>query len=322
MTADRTAPPPRFRLGFWPTPLQRLRRLGDELGVELWIKRDDLSGLATGGNKVRKLEYLIGAALASGADCVITGGAAQSNHSRQTAAAAAAAGLGCHLALGGEAPETSGGNLLLDRILGAELHWCGKHRKGERIGAIEEELRARGLNPYRIPYGGSDATGALGFVRAAAELHAQVRKRELEFSEIVFPSSSGGTHAGLIEGARRCGLQGRLVGMHIDPADPPTLHGRLLELCAEISETVHEPEIHLDEVSLYGDYGEITTHEVDAIRRLARTEGVLLDPVYTGRAFAGLLQRIDEGVLGARILFWHTGGLPALFADGASRLAG
>ena len=322
MTADPRAAPPRFRLGFWPTPLQRLQRLGDELGVELWIKRDDLSGLATGGNKVRKLEYLIGAALASGADCVITGGAAQSNHSRQTAAAAAAAGLGCHLALGGEAPATSEGNLLLDRLLGAELHWCGEDRKGERIPAIVEELRGQGLNPYLIPYGGSDATGAMGFVRAAAELHAQMRDQELVFSEIVFASSSGGTHAGLIEGARRGGLQGRLVGMHIDPADPPSLPGKLLGLCAELAGSGHTPEIHLDEVSLYGEYEEITTQEINAIHRLARTEGVLLDPVYTGRAFAGLLQRIEEGVIHGPVLFWHTGGLPALFTDGASKLAG
>ena len=322
MAADPTGSPPRFHLGFWPTPLQRLQRLGDEIGVELWIKRDDLSGLATGGNKVRKLEYLIGAALASGADCVITGGAAQSNHSRQTAAAAAAAGLGCHLALGGEAPETSEGNLLLDRLLGAELHWCGEHRKGERIPAIVDELRGRGLNPYRIPYGGSDATGAMGFVRAAAELHQQVRDQELAFSEIVFPSSSGGTHAGLIVGARRCGLQGRLIGMHIDPADPPTLRGKLMELCEELDGSNRAAEIHLDEISLYGEYEEITTHEIDAIHRLARTEGVLLDPVYTGRAFAGLLQRIEEGVVRGPVLFWHTGGLPALFTDGASKLAG
>ena len=322
MSADPRAGPPRFRLGFWPTPLQRLRRLGDELGVDLWIKRDDLSGLATGGNKVRKLEYLIGAALASGADCVVTGGAAQSNHARQTAAAAAAAGLGCHLGLGGEAPGTSDGNLLLDRILGAELHWCGEHRKGERIPAIMDELRSRGLNPFRIPYGGSDATGAMGFVDAAVELHEQARSRKLAFSEIVFPSSSGGTHAGLIEGACRCGLEGRLIGMHIDPADPPILHGRLLDLCAEISASAHRPEIHLDEISLYGEYGEITTHERDAIRRLARTEGILLDPVYSGRAFAGLLQRIEEGAVRGPILFWHTGGLPALFTEGASQLSG
>jgi D-cysteine desulfhydrase len=322
MTADPTATPPRYPLGFWPTPLQRLQRLGDELGIELWIKRDDLSGLAAGGNKVRKLEYLIGAALAAGADCVITGGAAQSNHSRQTAGAAAAAGLGCHLALGGEAPETIEGNLLLDRILGAELHWCGADRKGERIPSIVEELRGRGLSPYLIPYGGSDATGAMGFVRAAAELHEQALDRKLAFSEIVFPSSSGGTHAGLIEGARRCGLEGRLVGMHIDPADPRTLRGKLLDLCAEIAGSDHAPEIHLDEISLYGEYEEFTNHEIDAIRRLARTEGILLDPVYTGRAFAGLLQRIEEGVMRGPVLFWHTGGLPALFTDEASKLTG
>lgn len=322
MTADPNLAAPRFPLGFWPTPLQQLRRLGDELGVELWIKRDDLSGLATGGNKVRKLEYLIGAALDAGADCVITGGAAQSNHSRQTAGAAAAAGLGCHLALGGEAPETSDGNLLLDRIFGAELHWCGEHRKGERIPAILEELKGRGLNPYLIPYGGSDATGALGFVQAATELDTQARAQNLAFAEIVFPSSSGGTHAGLIEGARRCGLEARLTGMHIDPHDVATLPGKLRDLCNELGGAEHDPEIILDPVSLYGEYEQITRYEIEAIQRLARTEGVLLDPVYSGRAFAGMLQRISEGSIRGPVLFWHTGGLPALFTDAASQLAG
>jgi D-cysteine desulfhydrase len=171
----------RFELGFWPTPLQPLQRLGSELGIEIWVKRDDLSGLATGGNKVRKLEYLIGAALEEGADCVVTGGAAQSNHSRQTAAAAAAAGLGCHLALGGEAPDRIDGNLLLDQIYGARLHWCGPDRKGERIPEIIEQLRAEGRRPYLIPYGGSDETGALGFVRAAQELVEQSSSQGVEF---------------------------------------------------------------------------------------------------------------------------------------------
>lgn len=307
---------PRFELGFWPTPLQPLRRLGAELGIELWIKRDDLSGLATGGNKVRKLEYLIGAALEAGADCVVTGGAAQSNHSRQTAAAAAAAGLRCHLALGGSEPQRAEGNLLLDRIYGARLHWCGPDRKGERIPEIIEALKSEGRRPWLIPYGGSDETGALGFVRAARELAEQVAACGLELGEIVFASSSGGTHAGLIDGTRRCGLDAHLRGMAIDPQDPPRAPGVIRDLAARLG--TPDAEVHLDEVSLYAGYGEPTGHEARAIERLARTEGILLDPVYTGRAFAGLLQRAEEGALRAPVLFWHTGGLPALFASGAT----
>lgn len=309
---------PRFELGFWPTPLQELSRLGSELGVELWIKRDDLSGLATGGNKVRKLEYLIGEALESGADCVVTGGAAQSNHSRQTAAAAAAAGLECHLALGGEEPDAVEGNLLLDRIYGAQLHWCGPDRKGERIPEIIESLRARGRRPYRIPYGGSDATGAAGFVRAARELADQTHRQGLSLREIVFASSSGGTHAGLIDGARRCGLTAHLRGMAIDPEDPARTPATIRALAAELG--TPDAEVHLDDVSLFGGYGEITDREATAIRRLARSEGVLLDPVYTGRAFAGLLERAERGELTGPVLFWHTGGLPALFAGPGSNL--
>ena len=305
---------PRFELGFWPTPLQPLRRLGAELGIELWIKRDDLSGLATGGNKVRKLEYLIGAALAAGADCVVTGGAAQSNHSRQTAAAAAAAGLGCHLALGGTAPDHPDGNLLLDQIYGAHLHWCGPCRKGERIPEILAQLQGEGRRPYLIPYGGSDETGALGFVRAAGELAGQALAGGIDFGEIVLASSSGGTHAGLIDGARRAGLRARLHGMAIDPEDPGKAPGVIRDLAARLG--TPDARVELDDVSLFAGYGEPTEHETSAILRLARTEGILLDPVYTGRAFAGLLARAAEGSLQGPVLFWHTGGLPALFASG------
>jgi D-cysteine desulfhydrase len=310
---------PRFELGFWPTPLQPLRRLGAELGIELWIKRDDLSGLATGGNKVRKLEYLIGAALEAGADCVVTGGAAQSNHSRQTAAAAAAAGLQCHLALGGSEPERADGNLLLDRIYGARIHWCGPDRKGERIPEIIDTLKSGGHHPWRIPYGGSDETGALGFVRAARELAEQAAALGLSFGEIVFASSSGGTHAGLIDGARRYALEARLHGMAIDPEDPDRAPGVIRKLAARLG--TPDADVLLDPVSLYAGYGEPTDHEAAAILRLARTEGILLDPVYTGRAFAGLLERAEQGALRGPVLFWHTGGLPALFnADAADPL--
>jgi len=168
MMMDRFA---RRKLGFFPTPVVALPRLSSRLGgPRLFMKRDDQTGVATGGNKVRKLEFLFGEALASGADCVVTGGAAQSNHCRQTAAAAAMAGLECHLALGGDMPSSYQGNLLLDRLLGARLHWCGSDRKGERIPVICTALRRQGKAPFVIPYGGSNVTGALGFVAAVREL--------------------------------------------------------------------------------------------------------------------------------------------------------
>ncbi len=173
-------------------------------GPAIVIKRDDQTGLALGGNKTRKLEYLLGDAIARGADVVVTGGAAQSNHCRQTAAAAAACGMGCHLALGGEAPEVMNGNLLLDELLGATIHWSGENRKGENIPEICRQLEGQGLQPYVIPYGGSNATGAIGYVEAMRELVLQLGSEMNAISHMVFASSSGGTHAGLLLGRRGC----------------------------------------------------------------------------------------------------------------------
>lgn len=316
---------PRFRLSLGPTPLEAAPRLGAELGVELWIKRDDLTGLAMGGNKTRKLEYLVGDALERGADTLITAGAAQSNHCRQSAAAAAKAQLTCHLALGGQPPAKSEGNLLIDEILGAHLHWCGPHRKGETIEPIADELRAAGARPYVIPYGGSNPIGALGFVAAMEEFSIQCHNTGVEFDRIIFASSSGGTHAGMIAGADRSRIGATLTGIRIDK-DP----GAALDLRDEIASIATElmddaasmPPIDLVE-SFHGPgYAVVTDLERDALLRLARTEGVLLDPVYTARAFGGMLAMIEDGRIrrGERIAFWHTGGGPALFVDHDSRI--
>ncbi len=195
---------PRISLAHLPTPIEELPRLSRELGgLRLWVKRDDQTGLATGGNKTRKLEFLIADALAQGADVVITAGAAQSNHCRQTAAAAARLGLACALVLGGEPPHTLGGNLLLDHLLGAQVYWTGPQRRGERL-----EETAAGRRPYLIPYGGSNAVGATGYVAAMQELNEQLAAEKLAVDRIIVASSSGGTQAGLVVGARVVGFGG------------------------------------------------------------------------------------------------------------------
>ncbi|MEI6876461.1 MAG: D-cysteine desulfhydrase family protein, partial [Spirochaetota bacterium] len=310
---------PRARLGFLPTPIVELKRLSTVLGgPRIFMKRDDQTGLALGGNKTRKLEFFVGDALAKGCDCLVSGGAAQSNHCRQTAAAAAASGLDCHLVLGGESPPLPGGNLLIDLLLGAVIHWGGSRRKGEDIPRVAEELRAEGKKPYIVPYGGSNALGALGFVLAAWELAVQAEGLGTSFDAIVFASSSGGTQAGLEVGSRLFGLGSKLVAIGIDKVESSP--GSFLDSVRALSaETASLLDFTFDtgEVSIRGDflgegYGIVGEAERVAIRLAARAEGILLDPVYTGRAFAGLLSMIRTGELrqGQSVLFWHTGGSP------------
>lgn len=317
---------PRHSLGFFPTPLVELKRLSAYLGgPKIYIKRDDLTGLAFGGNKTRKLEYLIGEALQSGADTVVTGGAAQSNHCRQTAAAARACGLDCHLVLGGESPETLGGNLLLDQLLSAQLHWAGPYRKGENIPKIVAALESQGKRPYFIPYGGSNAIGALGFVAAVDELKSQCANALGDMTHILFASSSGGTHAGLMVGAQVYGLEAELIGVAIEKEEMEGIAYEkwVLDLAIETAEQVglnpgvlSEDQLKLCNDYTGGGYGVVGTLEREAIRLLAEQEGILLDPVYTGRAFGGLVDMIYQGRFspGDKVLFWHTGGAPALFS--------
>ena len=311
---------PRQELGCWPTPVQALDRLSDHLGgPRILVKRDDLSALAFGGNKTRKLEFLVGEALAQGCDTLLTAGAAQSNHCRQTAAAAARCGLACHLALGGEVTEDVDGNLLLDHLLGAQIHWYGAHRKGEDLPALAGRLRSKGRKPYLVPYGGSSALGAVGFVAAMLELKAQGAQP----SHIVFASSSGGTHAGLLAGRALSGLNSAIWGIRIDKEESPerpyrTEVAELALACARLLDLPEDPslaDVHLYEDWLGSGYGVIGPAEREAITLVARMEGLLLDPVYTGRAFAGLIGLIRRDIFRPddRILFWHTGGTPALF---------
>lgn len=316
---------PRLRLNLLPTPLVELRRLRDYLGSpRILMKRDDLTGLALGGNKGRKLEFLIGEALRQGCDTVLTGGAIQSNHCRQTAGAAAAAGLECHLALGGEEPSLPQGNLLLDHLYGAVIHWCGEQRKGERIPEIAAGLRDAERKVYIIPYGGSNAVGALGFVAAIAELKEQLFSRNEKVEAVIFPSSSGGTHAGMAVGVEVHQLLTRLIGIGIDKEEAGEIPYRsvLADLANEIAAGLGWPSKYAaeqfevrNEYTAAG-YGVVGDLEREAIRLLARCEGILLDPVYTGRAMGGLLEMIrrKEFASGDTVLFWHTGGVPALFA--------
>jgi len=317
-------PLPRYSLGFFPTPLVKLPRLTERLsGPRIFMKRDDQSGLALGGNKVRKLEFLVGEALAHGYDTLVTGGAAQSNHCRQTAAAAAACGLSCHLVLGGQAPPVPEGNLLLDQLFGAVIHWTGELRKGEMIPEIAESLRSAGRKPYVVPYGGSNTTGASGFVEAVRELTHQLSQLGESITHIVFASSSGGTQAGLTVGKSLFGLNSKLIGIGIDKGasgDVPFAEHvvRLANATAErlgISDRFSASDLTVREDYLGDGYGVVGELERRAIRMVAETEGILLDPVYTGRAMGGLIDMIERGELSQEhsVLFWHTGGTPALF---------
>lgn len=316
---------PREPLGFFPTPLVELTKLSQALGgPKIFMKRDDNTGLALGGNKTRKLEFILGDALAQGADTIITAGAAQSNHCRQTAAAAASLGLECHLVLGGEEPEHLDGNLLLDKVFGCTIHWAGKNRKGEDIPKIVEQLKAKGRKPYVVPYGGSNEHGALAFVEAFKELEQQCHSIGTPFTHIIFASSSGGTQAGLMLGKKILHSSCQLVGINIDKGetDKVPFDQYIVSLANSTAEFIGEKHRFIaDDLILNSDYvgegyGVVGELENEAISMTAQMEGILLDPVYTGRAMGGLIDMIRTKKLKKTdsVLFWHTGGAPALFA--------
>ncbi|MBU1099407.1 MAG: D-cysteine desulfhydrase family protein [Bacteroidetes bacterium] len=318
---------PKVNLGFFPTPLHQLKRLTEKLGgPNIYMKRDDLTGLALGGNKTRKLEFLIGHAIKQGCNTVITGGAAQSNHCRQTAAAAAMFGMECHLVLGGSEPSESDGNLLLDKLFGAKIHWSGDFRKGEKIPELFMELKSIDKKPYIIPYGGSNDIGALGFVNAMLELKVQSRNMGVHFSHVVFASSSGGTHAGLIVGNDLFDCNVTLIGIGIDKEELPagSIEKQISLLTGTTSSFMcFEKNVYPDDIIVRTEYlgegyGVIGDAERESIKLLAETEGILLDPVYTGRAMAGLIDMIRKGEFNSNdnVLFWHTGGSPSIFHYG------
>lgn len=313
----------RRRLAHLPTPLEELKTLSAKLGgPRLLIKRDDQTGLALGGNKVRKLEFLVADALAQNADTLVTLGAAQSNHCRQTAAAAAACGLQCELILNGEKSELPQGNRLLDELFGAKIHWIEHSQRAARSKEVMEQLRAASRKPYLIPLGGSNGVGALGYVIAITELIEQLQNERV--NRIVFASSSGGAQAGMVVGARANEFAAEVMGIRIDKDErnAAVYEQELSEIANDaatrlgIKERFTANDFRVMRGYAETGYGVVGDLEREAIRTLAQTEGILLDPVYTGRAFGALLDLVRQKIIGANetILFWHTGGVPALFA--------
>jgi L-cysteate sulfo-lyase len=317
---------PRLRIAHLPTSVEPMPRLAATLGgPALFVKRDDQTGLAMGGNKTRKLELLVAEAQANGARMLITAGAIQSNHCRQTVAAAARYGFECILVLYPPNPQDSipaadepaTGNLLLDKLFGAKLVWTQRKSRDEALKDTFQAAWEAGKRPYLIPYGGSNATGAASYALAMQEFMAQNQPVDW----IVFPSSSGGTQAGLALGARLFGFTGKVLGISVDePAD--VLQERVAGLASAAADllgekTTFEPEdILVNTDYLGGGYGVMGALEQEAIHLFARNEGILLDPVYTGRAAGGMIDLIRKGYFkpGEKVLFWHTGGSPALFA--------
>jgi D-cysteine desulfhydrase len=316
----------RLDLAGGPTPLDKLERLSTQLGRELYVKRDDTTPFALGGNKVRKLEFFAADALNAGADTLVTAGAIQSNHVRQTAAVAAKLGLRCVALL--ENPigtddrnYLSNGNRLLLDLFGTEVELVPNlDTADELLAQTGERLRREGRKPYIVPIGGSNALGALGYVRAGLELAEQIHGSGQEFSAVVLASGSAGTHAGLVIALADALPELDVIGVTVsrtDAAQRPKVEGlveRTLELLGHGAQTL--PKVQLWDEYFAPRYGEPNAGTLEAVRLLASQEGLLLDPVYTGKAMAGLLDGIrrDRFAKTGPILFLHTGGSPALFA--------
>jgi L-cysteate sulfo-lyase len=318
---------PRIRVAHLPTPVEPLDNLSAALGgPRIWIKRDDCTGLATGGNKTRKLEFLIADALAQDADTVITIGATQSNHVRQTAAIAGKFGLRCHILLENRAQSNDpsfneNGNVLLDRLYGAEIT---VHERGTDMKAAAavpaQDLHAAGRKPYVIPVGGSNPIGVLGYIEAAVEADAQFKELGVTIDQAIHATGSSGTQAGLVVGYASLGGEVPVLGVCV--SQPQAVQE------AAVLALVRETEAHLaagelveaKAIAANSDYvgegyGIPTAGMIEAVKLVARTEAILLDPVYSGKAMAGLIDLVRKGRFeGAKnILFWHTGGSAALF---------
>lgn len=308
----RELPFSRLRLGTWPTPLEPAPRLAEALGLradDLWIKRDDLTGLAGGGNKIRKLEWTVAGALAEHADTLVTTGAAQSNHARLTAAAGARLGLDVVLVLAGEPPATASGNLLLDSLLGARLVWAGDvdaEGLDTLAGETVAELRGAGAAPALIPFGGSSVLGARGYVDAGEELLGQ----SPDVRHIVVALGSGGTMAGLVAAAGARRVLGVDTGARTEAEKAVHAYASAL---TQAPLAVDDLRVRTDQIG--AGYSVLTAETADALSLAARCEGVVLDPVYTGRALAGLRAAVRDGEIrpGDTTVLVHTGGLPGFF---------
>jgi len=310
----------RLNFAHLPTRVEELPRLSEFLGgPRLLIKRDDQTGLAFGGNKTRKLEFLVAEAQAQGAKMLISAGAIQSNHCRQTAAAAARFGFECILVLTGDLPAQPSANLLLDEMFGVEIVNVIDRADRDRIlqETYDKATRA-GKKPYLVPYGGSSPVGALGYAYAVEELVMQNVKADW----IVFGTSSGGTHAGLTLGKRVFGYKGKILGISIDEPEE-WLKTHVSALASDASRLLGDriefspDDVMATDTYCIAGYGVLTDAEREAMKLFAKYEGMLLDPVYTGRAAAGMIDLIRKGFFkkDEKVLFWHTGGQPALFAD-------
>jgi len=320
---------PHCNLGTYPTPIVRLERLSLELNRTVFVKRDDTLGPAAGGNKTRKLEFLLADALKMGATTVSTVGGPQSNHARLTAASARMLGLECHLLLFGSEPKLTTGNLLLDRLVGAHLHFIppGPIAAGPcAFETLDTYVRAEATkrigDHYHVPLGGSNGLGSLGYVRAALEIEKQAQAAGIADAWIVVATGSGGTLAGLLAGLRTIGSSLRVVGIDVASiwSNYPELVARMandsLEIL-DIPERVAAADVAIIEDTYVGRGYAVPTKEGSAaIERVAQSEGILLDPTYTGKAFGGLLDLHATGHFGddQPVIFWHTGGLPGIFS--------
>jgi L-cysteate sulfo-lyase len=318
----------RIRLGHGPTPLEPMKNLTALLGgPQLWIKRDDCTGLATGGNKTRKLEYLMADALAQGADTVITQGATQSNHARQTAAAAVRCGLQCHLILEDRTgyrfdDYRRSGNVMLDEMFGAHVSEVPADTAMDAaMATLADALRKKGRKPYVIPGGGSNALGALGYVTCALELMHQANDMALDVDCVVHGTGSAGTQAGLVAGLQGARSHIPVLGIGVRAARPAQ-EERVHALAVQTAELLGLPASAVPRESVQANcdyvgtgYGLPTDGMREAITLVARTEGILLDPVYSGKAMAGLIDLIRRGQFkaGQNIVFIHTGGAVGLF---------
>jgi len=319
---------PTFSLVHRPTPLEPMVRLSAALeGPQIYIKRDDCTGLAFGGNKTRKLEFLIGEALEKGATTIVTVGSMQSNHVRQTAAAAVKAGLKCELVLDWRVPWTDpaygdSGNILLDRLLGATLHLCGKTgSRNDKAHEVMAAIEARGEKGYFIPTGGSNAVGSLGYVDCALEIIEQAQQQDIKINHVIVASGSGGTQAGMMAGLAGASSDISCIGIDIDH-DPEAVRAEVATIAAQtaellgISDGVVQNKLELAEGFGAPEYGMPNDKTIEAITLLAQTEAIILDPVYTGKAMAGLIDMIAKNRFGKDevVVFVHTGGGPGLFA--------
>lgn len=319
----RIATLPRVRMAQLPTPLAPLPRFSALLeGPDIWIKRDDQTGLATGGNKARKLEFIMGEAIGAGADVVLTAGGPQSNHARMTAAAAAHTGLRAVLCLGGEDPAVRQGNLLLDELLGAEIVFAGERNIREVMEEEAASLSSEGMKPYIVPVGGSVPTGCVGYVLAGLEMYEQAIEFGLEVDHLIVSSGSGGTAAGLLLALARVSPSTTLHAVTVSRS-ADEVRDRILELARETAQLL---EVSADGVEaclevhdqFFGEGYAIPTPEgLEAGLNLARTEGILVDTTYTGKGLAGLVGLTECGRFSREdtVVFLHTGGVPAVFEE-------